>query len=227
MLGLLGKKIGMTQTFTEAGNSIPVTVVEAGPNVVLQKRTPEKEGYAAVRVGFGDIGGKKTKPETRDRRIGKAQATFFKKANVAPKHWVREFRLNPEEVAKFNVGDEIKADIFQKGSLVDVSGITKGRGFAGVFKLHKMAGHVDSHGTHEFFRHPGAVGQRKTPGKVWKNKRMPGHYGVERVTVQNLEVVEVEPTRNLLLIKGALPGANGGLLIVRPAVKPHKKPHKA
>ncbi|MHB8418532.1 MAG: 50S ribosomal protein L3 [Myxococcales bacterium] len=222
MLGLLGKKLGMTQTFNEAGNAIPVTVVEAGPCVVLQKRTPEKEGYAAVRVGFGEIGSKTTAPETRNRRIGKAQATFFQKVGSSPKRWVREFRLTPEELAKLNVGDQIKADLFQKGALVDVSGITKGRGFAGVFKRHMMAGHVQTHGTHEFRRHPGAVGQRKTPGKVWKNKRMPGHYGVERVTVQNLEVVEVVGERNLLLIKGALPGANGGLLIVRPAVKPHR-----
>lgn len=222
MLGLLGKKIGMTQTFNEAGNSVPVTVVEAGPCVVLQKRTPEQEGYAAVRVGFGDIGHKSTKPETREKRLGKAQATFFKKLNQAPKRWTREFRVTPEELAKLEVGAELKVDLFKAGALVDVSGITKGRGMAGVFKLHKMAGHVQTHGTHEFRRHPGAVGQRKTPGKVWKNKRMPGHYGVERVTVQNLEVVEAIAEKNLLLVKGAIPGANGGLVIVRPAVKPHK-----
>ncbi len=221
MLGLLGKKIGMTQTFNEAGNSVPVTVVEAGPCVVLQKRTPEKEGYSAVRVGFGEIGHKSTKPETREKRVGKAQATFFKKLNQAPKRWTREFRVSPEELAKIEVGAELKVDLFKQGALVDVSGITKGRGMAGVFKLHKMAGHVQTHGTHEFRRHPGAVGQRKTPGKVWKNKRMPGHYGVERVTVQNLEVVESIAEKNLLLIKGAIPGANGGLIIVRPAVKPH------
>jgi large subunit ribosomal protein L3 len=227
MLGLLGKKVGMTQMFTDEGNSIPVTVVEAGPCVVLQKRTLEKEGYAAIRVGFGEIGSKRTQPATRDRRVGNAQATFYKKLETSPKRWVREFRLTPQELAKFNVGDQLKADIFTKGGLVDVSGTTKGRGMTGVVKLHKMAGHVQTHGTHEYRRHPGAIGQRKTPGKVWKNKRMPGHYGDERVTIQNLEVADVSLEKNLLLVKGAIPGANGGLVIIRPAVKHKKKAHKS
>lgn len=227
MLGLLGKKVGMTQMFTDEGNSIPVTVVETGPCIVLQKRTPEKEGYGAIRIGFGEIGSKTTTPATRDRRVGKAQATFYKKLETSPKRWVREFRLTPEQLAKFNVGDQLKADLFKKGELVDVSGITKGRGMTGVVKMHKMAGHVQTHGTHEFRRHPGAVGQRKTPGKVWKNKRMPGHYGVDRVTVQNLEVADVAVEKNLLLVKGAIPGANGGLVIIRPAVKHQKKVKKS
>lgn len=227
MLGLLGRKIGMTQMFGEDGSSLPVTVVEAGPCIVLQKRTPEKEGYAAICVGFGEVGSKATSAATRDRRIGKAQATYYKKLETSPKRWVREMRLTPEELAKLNVGDQLKADLFAKGQLVDVSGITKGRGMAGVVKLHKMAGHVQTHGTHEYRRHPGAVGQRKTPGKVWKNKRMPGHYGVERVTIQNLEIADVAVEKNLLLVKGALPGANGGLVIIRPAVKHQKKAKKA
>ena len=219
MLGILGKKIGMTQMFTDGGASVPVTVVEAGPCIVLQKRTPEKEGYSALSVGFGNIGGKKTRPETREKRIGQPRVGFFKKIQQEPKRWIREFRITPEELARFNVGDSVKVDIFQKGAIVDVSGTTKGRGFAGVFKKHKMAGHVDGHGTHEYFRHAGAIGQRKTPGKVWKKKRMPGHYGDERVTVQNLKIIEVSAEKNLLLIKGAIPGANGGLVIVRPASK--------
>jgi large subunit ribosomal protein L3 len=219
MAALLGKKLGMTQIFTEEGNCVPVTVVEAGPCTILQKRTVEKEGYAALRVAYGHIGRPDTKPETRERRLGKAMTGAYRKANVAPKRWTREFRVGPEELAKYNVGDDLKADIFAKGAMVDVTGTTKGRGFAGVFKRHHMAGHVEAHGTHEYFRHAGAIGQRKTPGKVWKNKRMPGHFGDERVTVQNLEVVEVAADRNLLLIRGAVPGFNGGLLIVRSASK--------
>jgi large subunit ribosomal protein L3 len=227
MLGLLGKKVGMTQMFTDEGNSIPVTVIETGPCFVLQKRMPEKEGYSAIRVGFGEVGSKTTSAATRDRRVGKAQATYYKKLETSPKRWVREFRLTAEELAKFNVGDQLKADVFTKGQLVDVSGITKGRGMTGVVKLHKMAGHVQTHGTHEYRRHPGAIGQRKTPGKVWKNKRMPGHYGVDRVTVQNLVVADVAVEKNLLLVKGAIPGANGGLVIIRPAAKHHNKAKKS
>jgi large subunit ribosomal protein L3 len=219
MAALLGVKLGMTQVFTEEGNCVPVTVVEAGPCTILQKRTLEKEGYAALRVAYGSVGRAQTKPETRERRLGKALVGAYRKANVAPQRWTREFRVPPDELAKYNIGDALKVDVFAKGAMVDVTGTTKGRGFAGVFKRHHMAGHVDSHGTHEFFRHAGAVGQRKTPGKVWKNKRMPGHFGNERVTVQNLEVVEVSPDRNLLLIRGAVPGATGGLLVVRSASK--------
>ncbi len=219
MTGILGTKIGMTSVFDGEGNYLPVTIVEAGPCVVLQKRVAATEGYSALRVGFGQYGGKDTKPETLSHRMGRAQEGLFKKANVPLKRWVRELRTSPDEVAKRNVGDEIKVDIFSKGMKVDVTGTTKGRGFAGVFKRHKMAGGSDSHGGHEHFRHPGAIGQRKTPGKVWKKKRMPGHMGVERATIQNLKVVEVFADKNLILIQGAIPGANGGLLIIRPAVK--------
>jgi large subunit ribosomal protein L3 len=209
----------MTSVFDEEGNYLPVTIVEAGPCVVLQKRMAGTEGYSALRVGFGAYGAKTTKAETLSHRMGRARQGLFKKANAPLKRWVRELRVSPEEVEKRNVGDEIKVDIFQKGMKVDVTGTSKGRGFAGVFKRHKMAGGSDSHGGHEYYRHPGAIGQRKTPGKVWKNKRMPGHMGVERVTVQNLKVVDVVAEKNLLLIQGALPGANGGLLVIRPAVK--------
>jgi large subunit ribosomal protein L3 len=217
--GILGKKVGMTSVFDAAGNSIPVTIIEAGPCVVLQKRSVEKEGYSALRVAFGDIGAKTTKPETREARRTRAEVGLFKKANQPVRKFVREFRVSAEDAASANVGDEIKVDLFKSGEKVDVSGVSKGRGFAGVFKRHHMAGHVEAHGAHEYFRHPGSIGQRKTPGKVWKNKRLPGHMGVDKVTIQNLKVVDVVPEKNLLLVQGAVPGANGGLLVIRPAVK--------
>ncbi len=219
MLGILGQKVGMTRQFTENGESIAVTVVTAGPCIVLQKRTLEKEGYLALQVGFGKVGHRSTKDETAMKRMGKPLAGLFQKAGAAPQRWIREFRVTPEEAAKYEIGGRIDAGLFQKGAVVDVAGTSKGRGFAGVVKRHHMAGHVQTHGTHEYFRHPGSIGQRKTPGKVWKNKRMPGHMGVERVTVQNLVVVDSIPEKNLLLLQGAVPGANGGLVIVRPAVK--------
>lgn len=219
MTGILGKKIGMTSVFDADGNSVPVTIIEAGPCTVLQKRTAEKEGYSALRVAYGDIGSKTTKVETREGRRTKPEVGVFKKASQPVKRYVREFRVSPDEVAKANVGDEIKVDLFSAGQFVDVSGISKGRGFAGVMKRHKMAGHSERASTHEHFRHPGAIGQRKTPGKVWKNKRLPGHMGVDNVTVQNLKVVEVVADRNLLLVKGGIPGANNALVVIRLAVK--------
>ena len=218
-MGILGKKIGMTSVFDGQGNAVPVTIVEAGPCIVLQKRSSEKDGYSALRLAFGDIGSKTTKPETREARRTRAEVGVFKKANQPVKRFIREFRVSAEAVAGANVGDEITVSAFKTGEKVDVSGISKGRGFAGVFKRHHMAGHVEAHGAHEYFRHPGAIGQRKTPGKVWKNKRLPGHMGVDRVTVQNLKIVDVFPEKNLLLIQGAVPGASGGLLVIRPAVK--------
>jgi large subunit ribosomal protein L3 len=219
MTGILGKKIGMTSVFDGQGNAIPVTIIEAGPCIVLQKRSSEKEGYSALQLGFGDIGSKTTTVETREARRTRAEVGVFKKANLPVKRYVREFRVSPEDAAAASVGQEITVGVFKSGEKVDVSGISKGRGFAGVVKRHHMAGHVEAHGAHEYFRHPGAIGQRKTPGKVWKNKRLPGHMGVDKVTIQNLKVVEVVPEKNLLLVQGAVPGASGGLLVIRPAVK--------
>jgi len=219
MTGILGTKIGMTSVFDAEGNSLPVTVIEAGPCTVLQKRTAEKEGYSALRVGFGIIGSKTTKVETREARRSKAEVGLFKKANQPVQKVVKELRMSPDEVAKANIGDQLKVDAFKVGQKVDVSGVSKGRGFMGVVKRHHMSGHSERASTHEYYRHPGAIGQRKTPGKVWKKKRLPGHMGVDNVTIQNLKIIDIVADKNLLLVQGAVPGANGGLLVVRPAVK--------
>jgi large subunit ribosomal protein L3 len=219
MAGLLGKKIGMTSVFDSDGNSVSVTIIEAGPCTVLQKRAPEKEGYSALRVGFGVVGHKHTKPEKRELRVGRPALGMFKKLGQPVTKVVREVRVSPDELSKTNIGDQLKVELFKTGQKVDVTGVSKGRGFAGVFKRHHMSGHSERASTHEYFRHPGAIGQRKTPGKVWKQKRMPGHMGVQNVTVQNLKVVEIVADKNLLLVEGSVPGANGGLLMIRPSVK--------
>jgi len=208
--GLIGKKVGMTQVFTEDGNLVPVTVIDASTCVVVGKRTPEKDKYSAVMLGFG---------EGKEKRLTKAALGFFKKAGTPLRRHLKEFRVNAEVAAKLNVGDPVKVDLFAKGQWVDVTGITKGRGFQGVVRRWSFAGFRQSHGTHEYRRHPGAVGQRKTPGRVYPNKKMPGHYGVEQVTSQNLEVVDVDVEKGLLLVKGAIPGHNDGIVYVKPAIK--------
>jgi large subunit ribosomal protein L3 len=209
--GLLGKKVGMTQIFSDDGSAVPVTVIQAGPCTVVGKRTPEKDTYSAVTLGFGAV---------KEKKLTKAQQGHFKKTGAPARAFLREFRLDAKDLEGFTVGQELKvAEVFKKGQLVDVIGITKGRGFAGVVKRFKVAGFVHGHGTHEYFRHIGAIGQRKTPGKVWKGKRMPGHMGVERVTIQNLAVVDVDAENNLLLVKGSIPGHNNGLVVIQPAVK--------
>ena len=211
MKGLIGKKIGMTQVFNDEGNLVPVTVIDVTTCQVVGKRTPEKDTYSAVTLGFGEI---------KEKSLSKAQIGSFKKANAAPRRHVREFRVSAEEAAGFNVGEAVKADMFAKGQLVDVTGITKGRGFTGVMKRWNFKGsQTKTHGTHEYQRHPGAIGQRKTPGRVYPNKKMPGHYGVEQVTTQNLTVVDVDAEKNLLLVKGAVPGHNNAIVYVRPSVK--------
>jgi large subunit ribosomal protein L3 len=209
--GILGTKVGMTQIFAEDGSAIPVTVVQAGPCIVVDRQTPERNQYSALKVGF---------LPAVEKRMPLPAAGVFKKAGVPVLKVVREFRLEPKEVEAFKVGDAIKVDIFRKGQFVDVTGTTKGRGFAGVFKRHKMKGAArDSASSHEHHRHMGAVGQRKTPGKVWKGKRMPGHYGVERVTIQNMQIVEVDLENNLLLLRGAVPGHRDGILEIKPSAK--------
>lgn len=220
MKGLIGKKIGMTQVFTEEGNLVPVTVVDVNTCLVVGKRTPEKDQYSAVTLGFGEI---------REKSLTKADVGFFKKNNAALRRHLKEFRVSPEEAAGFNVGDAVKADMFTKGQLVDVTGVTKGRGFAGVMRRWNFKGsQTKTHGTHEYQRHPGAIGQRKTPGRVYPNKKLPGHYGVEQVTTQNLTVVDVDVEKGLLLVKGAVPGHNDGLVIVRPSIKvAMREQHKA
>jgi len=209
--GLIGKKIGMTQVFNDEGNLVPVTVIDVTTCQVVGKRTPEKDAYSAVTLGFGEI---------REKSLSKAQIGNFKKAGATPRRHVREFRVSPEEAAGFNLGEAVKADMFAKGELVDVTGITKGRGFAGVMKRWSFKGaQTKTHGTHEYRRHAGAIGQRKTPGRVYPNKKMPGHYGVEQVTTQNLTVVDVDVEKGLLLVKGGVAGHNNAIVYIRPSVK--------
>ena len=204
---IIGKKIGMTQIFDEKGRVVPVTVVEAGPCVVTQKKTVENDGYDAVQVGFGD-----QKPQ----RVSKPLTGHFKKGDVAPKKTLKEFRF--ADCAAYNVGDLIKADVFANGDKVDVVGTSKGKGFAGNIKRWNQARGRKTHGSHSY-RVAGSMGACTYPGEVFKTKHLPGHMGHERVTVQNLEVVRVDAERNLLLIKGAVPGAKGGLLMVKETVK--------
>ena len=211
MKGLIGKKVGMTQIFDEEGNAIPVTVIDTASCEVVGKRTQEKDEYTAVVLGFGDA---------KEKHLTKPQLGSFKKAGAKPKRVVKEFRVSADELGQYNVGDAVKIDVmFKKGELVDVQGITKGRGYQGVMKRWNFRGFGQTHGTHEYRRHPGAIGQRKTPGRVYPNKKLPGHYGVETVSIQNLEVVELIAEKGLVLVKGAVPGSNDGLVIVKPAIK--------
>lgn len=205
--GLLGKKVGMTRLFTEDGRWIEVTVLEAGPCSVIQRKTVETDGYSAVQLGFDDI---------KESRCNKPAAGHFAKVGVSPKRTLREVRV-PND-ADVKPGDEIKADIFAVGDRVDVVGTSKGRGFAGVIKRHGFAGGPGGHGSH-FHRAPGSIGQSADPSKVYKNKRMPGHFGSAKTTIQNLEVVNVDSDRNLLIVRGSVPGANGGLVMVSKSVK--------
>lgn len=210
MKGLIGKKVGMTQVFTEDGSMVPVTVIDTTSCTVVDKRTPERDKYSAVTLGFGEV---------KEKRLSRAELGTFTKAKIAPRRHLKEFRVTPEEAAAFTVGEPVKPDLFTKGELVDVTGVTKGRGFQGVMKRWNFRGYGQTHGTHEYRRHPGAIGQRKTPGRVYPNKKMPGHYGVEQVTTQNLTVVEVDVEKGLLLLKGAVPGHGDGLVYVHPAIK--------
>jgi large subunit ribosomal protein L3 len=208
--GLIGKKVGMTQVFTEDGSMVPVTVIDTTSCTVVDKRTPERDHYSAVTLGFGEV---------KEKRLSRAELGTFQKAKIAPRRHLKEFRLTPEEAAAFVIGEPVKVDLFTKGELVDVTGITKGRGFQGVMKRWNFRGYGQTHGTHEYRRHPGAIGQRKTPGRVYPNKKMPGHYGTEQVTTQNLTVVEVDVEKGLLLVKGAVPGHGDGLVFIHPAIK--------
>lgn len=211
MKGLIGKKVGMTQIFNEDGNVIPVTVIDVSTCEVVGKRTQEKDQYTAVVLGLIDA---------KEKHLTKAQIGSFKKAGAKAKKFIKEFRVDETVLGTFTVGEEIKVDtFFKKGELVDVTGITKGRGYQGVMKRWNFRGFGQTHGTHEYRRHPGAIGQRKTPGRVYPNKKLPGHYGVEQVTIQNLEVAGLVPEKNLILVKGGVAGSNNGLVIVNPAVK--------
>lgn len=206
--GLIGKKIGMTQLFDENGKVIPVTVVEAGPCTVVQKKTVENDGYAAVQVGYGDV---------KITRVNKPEAGHFKKANAAPKKVLREFRL--EDTDALNVGDVLKADVFAAGDRVDVVGTSKGKGTAGAIKRWNFSRLKESHGTGPVARHAGSLGACSDPSRVYKGKKLAGHLGAERVTIQNLDVVKVDVENNLIAVKGAIPGPKGGIVILADTVK--------
>jgi large subunit ribosomal protein L3 len=209
-LGLVGRKAGMTRVFTEAGETVPVTVIEALPNRITQVRTAETDGYRALQVAFGD---------RKASRTNKPAAGHYAKVKVAPGASLVEFRLNGEEGKDLQAGGELKVDLFTAGQIVDVTGTTVGKGYAGVMKRHNFGGLPASHGVSVSHRSPGSIGQRQTPGRVFPGKRMAGRMGNARRTIENLQVVRVDAERNLLLIRGAVPGAPGGQVIVRPSVK--------
>ena len=205
---IIGKKIGMTQIFDESGKVIPVTVVEAGPCVVVQKKTVENDGYAAVQVGYGDV---------KVQRMNKSMKGHFEKADVAAKKTLKEFRL--EGCDALNVGDVIKADTFAVGDSVDVSGTSKGKGFAGAIKRHNQHRLKETHGTGPVHRQAGSMGACSSPSRIYKGKGMAGHMGAEKVTVQNLEIVKVDIENNLIAVKGAIPGPKGGIVTIVDSVK--------
>jgi large subunit ribosomal protein L3 len=209
-IGLIGRKIGMTRVFTEDGVSVPVTVIECEPNRITQVRTEEVDGYRAVQVTVG---------KRRPKRVTKPMAGHFAKAGVEAGTILREFRLDEGEGEDLAPGGEIKVDIFEAGQIVDVSGTSIGKGFAGGIKRHHFSAQDMTHGNSVSHRAPGSIGQNQTPGRVFKGKKMAGHMGAVRRTAQNLEVVRVDVERNLLLIRGAVPGSKGGDVMVRPAVK--------
>ena len=209
MKGILGKKIGMTQIFTEHGEVIPVTVVEAGPVVVTQITTTENDGYTAIQVGFQDA---------KEKSLNKPQKGHLAAANTLKKH-LKEFRV--DSVEEYTVGQEIKADLFAAGELIDVTGISKGKGFQGPIKRHGQSRGPETHGS-RYHRRPGSMGACSYPGRVFKNKKLAGHMGSVKVTVQNLEVVRVDADKNFILVKGAIPGAKGSVVTIKEAVKASK-----
>ncbi|MCF2663443.1 50S ribosomal protein L3 [Oscillibacter valericigenes] len=211
MKAIIGKKVGMSQIFDENGHVIPVTVIEAGPCVVVQKKTSEKEGYEAVQLGYEDV------PE---RKLTKPEMGHLNKAGVSPKKHLREFDL--ENAAELNIGDIVKADTFKVGDFVDVTGISKGHGYAGVVKRHGAARLKETHGTGPVHRHAGSMGSGTDPSRIFKGKIGAGHMGVDQVTVQNLSVVKVDPELNMLVVCGAVPGPKGGLVTIKSTVKVHK-----
>ena len=205
---IIAKKRGMTQLFDESGKCVPVTVVEAGPCVVSQKKTVETDGYEAVQVGFGDM---------KANKVNKPMKGHFAKGDVAPKKVLREFRLS--DISAYNVGDIIKADVFAEGDKVDVVGTSKGKGTAGVIKRWNFSRLKETHGTGPVHRHPGSLGACSSPSRVFKGKKLAGHLGSERVTVQNLAIVKVDSENNIIAIKGAIPGPKGGIITIADSVK--------
>jgi large subunit ribosomal protein L3 len=209
-IGLVGRKAGMTRVFTDAGETVPCTVIEVLPNHVTQVKTQEKDGYRAVQVTYG---------VRRPQLYSKAVSGHYAKANVAPGKALVEFRLADGEKSELAAGAELKVDLFKVGEKVDVTGTTVGKGYAGVMKRHGFGGLPATHGVSVSHRSPGSIGMRQTPGRVFKGRRMSGHMGVDRVTTENLRIVEIDVARNLLLIRGAVPGAEGGQVVVRPGLK--------
>ncbi len=214
MKGMIGRKVGMTQVFDEKGNAIAVTVIEAGPCYVTQIRTADRDGYASVQLGF---------EETKPSRLTKPQLGHLNKKSLPALRVLREFRLKQEEAVDLEEGAEIKADVFEKGEAVDVVGISKGRGFAGTIKRHGFHRQPKTHGQSDRERAPGSIGMCAYPGRNLKGKRMGGRMGNDRVTMQNLEVVVVDAEKNLLAIKGSVPGANGGIVVIKPSTRKQAK----
>ena len=211
MKAIIGKKVGMSQIFDENGHVIPVTVIEAGPCTVVQKKTSEKEGYNAVQLGYEDVA---------EKKLTKGEMGHLNKAGVAPKKYLREFNL--DNAAELNVGDIVKADTFKEGDFVDVTGTSKGHGYQGVIKRWGAQRTPMSHGGGPVHRHAGSMGSTTDPSRIFKGKIGPGQYGVETVTIQNLEVVKVDPELNMLVVRGAVPGPKGSLVTVKTTVKVHK-----
>lgn len=206
--GIIGKKLGMTQLFDDKGNVVPVTVIEAGPCVVSQKKTVENDGYEAVQLGFGDM---------KANKVNKPMKGHFAKGDVAPKKYLREFRL--ADISVLNVGDIVKADAFAEGDKIDVVGTSKGKGTAGVIKRWNFSRLKETHGTGPVHRHAGSLGACSTPSRVFKGKKLAGHLGCERVTIQNLTVVKVDAENNIIAVKGAVPGPKGGIVTIADSVK--------
>ena len=209
-LGLIGRKVGMTRIFTDEGESVPVTVLEVVPNRVTQIKTAASDGYTSLQVAYG---------ERRASRIGKALTGHYAKAGVSAGAGIKEFPVSDEVLANYTVGGQVTVELFQAGQLVDVTGTSIGKGFAGAIKRHNFASNRASHGNSRSHNVPGSIGMAQDPGRVFPGKRMPGHLGAVKTTVQNLEIVRVDADRNLLLIKGAIPGSKGGDVVVRPSVK--------
>lgn len=210
MKGILGKKVGMTQVFDESGEVVPVTIIEAGPCFVTQKKTVEQDGYAAIQLGFKEV---------KPKRLTQPQWGHLQKNNLPPLRYLRELLVTEGETEEYEEGQKISVSIFEAGDMVDVIGTSKGRGFAGVMKRHGFGGGPKTRGQSDRQRSPGSIGQGTTPGRVYKGKRMPGRMGNQRVAAQNLEVVLVDPQRNLLAVKGSVPGARNGLLLIKEARK--------
>lgn len=208
--GLLGKKLGMTQVFEPDGSKLPVTAIEVGPCTVVQKRTMEKDGYVALQLGY---------VEKKESRVNRPEMGHFKKADITPKRYLREFRVTQEIADQYEVGQEIKIDLFASGDVIDIKGTSKGKGFMGVFKTWGFRGGRASHGVHEVYRHGGALGMCMTPGRVLKGKKMAGHHSRKTVTLHGSKIVRMFAADNLIFVKGSVPGSRNGLVQIRPALK--------